>query len=85
MAALVYGLCAITALACCLLLLRGYWQTRTRLLLWTGVSFGALALSHIILVFDLVIVRDIDLFPLRNATTLSAIVILLYGLIWESK
>ena len=34
MATLVYALCALTSLACAVLLLRGYLSSRARLLLW---------------------------------------------------
>ena len=39
MATLVYALCALTSLACAVLLLRGYASSRVRLLLWSGLCF----------------------------------------------
>ena len=36
----VYVLCLLTSLACAVLLLRSYRQTRIRLLLWSGLCFA---------------------------------------------
>ena len=46
---LVYLLCALTSLACAVLLLRGYFRTRVRLLLWSGLCFVGLALNNALL------------------------------------
>ena len=35
----VYVLCALTSLGCAVLLVRGYLESRARLLLWSSVSF----------------------------------------------
>ena len=39
MAAAVYVLCALTSLACAVLLLRAYLRRKVRLLLWSGLGF----------------------------------------------
>ena len=41
-ARIIYALCAVTSLACAVLLLRGFTQTRARLLLWGGLCFACL-------------------------------------------
>jgi hypothetical protein len=41
MAAAVYVLCALTSLACAVLLLRSYARRRVRLLLWNGLASWA--------------------------------------------
>ena len=51
---LVYVLCALTSLACAILLLRGYFRTRVRLLLWSGLCFAGLALNNALLVYGLI-------------------------------
>jgi hypothetical protein len=79
----VYVLCAVTACACAWLLLRGYRRTRVRLLLWCGLSFIGLTLENVILFVDLILIPQIDLSILRRSVTLAAVMILLYGLIWE--
>ncbi|HEY0022446.1 MAG TPA: DUF5985 family protein [Longimicrobium sp.] len=85
MATLVYALCALTSLACAVLLLRGYARNRVRLLLWSGLCFTGLALNNIILLVDMRVVPDIDLSVWRTLPALAGIAILLYGLVWETR
>ncbi len=85
MAAAVYILGALTSSACAVLLLRGYAGSRQRLLLWSGFCFLGLALSNALIFVDLVLLPNVDLYLLRLATTLIAMAMLLYGLIWENK
>lgn len=81
----IYVLCALTALACCLLLLRGYRRSGVRLLLWCGLCFLALTVENVVLFIDLVVVPEIDLSPYHFVTAGLGAVVLLYGLIWEVK
>ncbi len=81
----VYVLCAATSGACAYLLLRSYRETRLRLLLWSGVCFTGLALNNVLLFADKVIIPDGDLSLLRSASALAAVLVLLYGLIWETR
>jgi hypothetical protein len=82
--ALVYALCAITSLVCAALLLRAYQRRRTRLLLWSSVSFAGLAINNVLLFVDLVLIPvTLDLSLLRALTALAAVMILLFGLVWE--
>lgn len=85
MATLVYALCALTSLACAVLLLRGYARNRVRLLLWSGLCFAGLALNNTILLVDMRVVPDIDLSVWRTLPALAGIAILLYGLVWETR
>jgi len=85
MAALVYVLCALTSLACMILLLRGYFAKRVRLLLWTGICFAGLALNNLLLFIDLVVVPGQDLSMWRNVTGLVGVSLLIGGLIWEVR
>jgi hypothetical protein len=85
MATLVYALCALTSLACAVLLLRGYARNRVRLLLWSGLCFAGLALNNTILLVDMRVVPDIDLSVWRTLPALAGIVVLLYGLVWETR
>ena len=84
-AATVYVLCALTALLCAVLLLPAWTRSRLPLLLWSGLCFVGLTASNILLIVDLLVVPDVDLFALRTATSLVSIGLLLYGLIWDSK
>jgi hypothetical protein len=85
MAPLIFVLCALTSLACAVLLVRGYGRTRSRLLLWSALCFFGLTVQNVILFVDLVVVPDLDLSVLRNAIGLAALCLLLFGLIWERE
>jgi hypothetical protein len=85
MAAIIYGLCALTSFGCAWLLLRGYRRNGAALLKWSGLCFAGITVSNLILAIDLLVVPNIDLFAVRNAMTLLAMGLLLYGLIWEVK
>jgi hypothetical protein len=82
---LVYLLCVATALACSLLLLRGYLRSKVRLLLWCGIFFLALALENVGLFLDLVVLPNVDLSGVRTTVALVGTLLLLYGLIWDAK
>ena len=84
MAPLVYTLCALTCVACAALLLRGYRETRAPLLLWSGLCFVGLTANNVLLVVDRVLTSpDVDLSTMRLATAFFALLLLLFGLIWE--
>ena len=86
MAALVYILGALTTMLCGILLLRGYKQGRQRLLLWSGICFLGLTVSNAVTFIDLVMLPlTTDLYLLRLGSAAIAMLILLYGLIWESE
>jgi hypothetical protein len=81
----VYVGCAITSLACALLLLAAYRRQRARLLLWSCVCFAWLAVNNVLLVVDRVLVTDVDLSIARVGSALVGLVTLLYGLIYDSQ
>jgi hypothetical protein len=86
MAEITYALCTVTAALCTWLLLRGYAQSRYRLLLWGGLCFLGLTLNNGLLMVDkLVFPTEVDLFTWRLLLALSAVVVLLYGLICDSE
>ena len=85
MAAVVYSLCAITALVCTVMLLMAYRKSSYRLLLWSGVCFAGLTLNNALLVADKVIFPLVDLSTMRTAIALISMSILLYGLVWEAE
>lgn len=82
-AALVYVLCFLAALACAALLFRAFHHSGSRLLLWTGLGFAALTVNNLLLVLDLVVWRDVDLWGARQGASLLAIGIFVYGFLWE--
>ena len=81
----VYLLCLITSLASAGLLTRAWRRSRSKLLLWTALSFGFLALNNLFLVADMIVFSGLDLRWLRHLSGLVAISILLYGFIWEAE
>ena len=86
MGPIVYVLGTLTTLLCSTLLLRGYAQGRVKLLLWSGLCFAGLTLSNALLFIDLVLTGEmVDLYYARLATAATAMLLLLYGLVWESE
>ncbi|MGN6582659.1 MAG: DUF5985 family protein [Rhizobiaceae bacterium] len=81
----IYVLCLLAAALCTWLLLRGYWRSGARLLLWSGLCFAFLSLNSLVVILDIVVWADVDLGFLRYITSLAAVVTLLIGLIWEAK
>ena len=84
MATIVYLLCALTSITCAVLLLRGYAASRVRLLLWGGLCFAGLALNNVLLFVDLGLAPEIDLSVWRSLPALAGVLLLVYGLIWDS-
>lgn len=78
-----YLLCFLTSLSCCLLLIRSYRRTRSRVLLWTAACFVLLAVDNLLVVIDLIVLPNVDLSLPRLLATLLAISTLLVGFIWE--
>lgn len=84
MALLINLLGALTVFICALLLLRGYARTRTRLLLWSGACFAGLTLANILLLVDLTLAPQVSLYTLRLAVAAGSMLLLMYGLVFES-
>jgi hypothetical protein len=82
----VYILCALTSILCAVLLYRGYRANRTRLLFWASLAFLLLATSNVVAYLDLVILpASIDLFWYRTGFALAAMLLLVFGLVWETQ
>lgn len=77
----VYILGALTSLCCAILPLRGYGRD----------SYGAvfcfvgLTISNALVFVDLVLFPDVNLFRWKLVSAAAAMILLLYGLIWESE
>ena len=80
-----YLLCALVSLLCAVLLLRGYFRGRHRLLLWSGLCFAGLTLANTLVFLDLVVFPEIDLYPLRLIVSAVSVLILFLGMIWEGE
>jgi len=81
--AAVYILCFVTSGACAYLLARNYARTGTRMLMWSALCFGLLALNNAVVFVDALVVHDVDLAILRLTLSLAAVAVLLFGFIWD--
>jgi hypothetical protein len=84
MAEAVYVLCTLTSLVCALLLFNGYRAGGAKLLFWSALCFTGLTVNNLLLFVDLVVVPSVDLSLWRSGVALASILLLIYGLIWES-
>lgn len=85
LAGLVYLLGALVTALCAVLLLRGYARSRSRLLLWSGLCFVGLTVSNALLFLDLRVFTAHDLYMWRLGTAAAAMLLLVYGLVFESE
>jgi hypothetical protein len=85
MANLIYALCALTSIACAALLIQGFLRTRSRLLLWSSLCFVGLVVNNLLLVLDRIVLPEADLNTWRLGSALVALMLLVYGLVWDSK
>lgn len=92
MAETVYILCALTSIACAVMLIRGYMRSHARFLLWSSLCFVALAINNAMLFFDKVVFPEVDfgfagigLGGWRGVVALIGLLLLLYGLIWDTE
>jgi hypothetical protein len=67
------------------LLLRAYARSRYRLLLWGGLCFVGLTLNNVLLIIDKLLVLYVDMYSWRLILALASLLVLIYGLIWDSE
>ena len=84
-AAVIYGLCALTALGCASLLLIAWRRSGYRLLLWSGLCFVGLTINNLLLIMDKLVFPNIDFSTWRSLSALVAMLVLIYGLVWDSE
>lgn len=84
MAIIVYALCALTSLLCAALLFRGYRRGGARLLLWSSICFVGFFFNNLLLLVDVNVPLE-DLSIWRSLPALAGTLILVYGLIWETR
>lgn len=85
MATVIYFLCTLTSLSCTWLLLKGYRRTRHGLLFWSSLCFMGLTFNNLLVVLDRVMLPELDLLAFRLGSTLVALLLLLFGLIWQEE
>jgi hypothetical protein len=84
MASAVYIVGTLVTLLCAALLVRGYLRSRKPLLLWSSLCFAGLTVSNALVFVDLAVAPHVDLYVWRLGSAAIALLLLLYGLIWES-
>ncbi|HYF18476.1 MAG TPA: DUF5985 family protein [Ramlibacter sp.] len=86
MASLVYALCALTSLTCFVLLWRAWRANGHRLLFWSALCFAGMSINNCLLVLDKVVYpTEVDLSTMRLLTALAAVLLLVFGLVWEEE
>lgn len=84
MAAVIYSLCALTSITCLVLLWRSWRASGARLLFWSALCFAALSVNNVLLVVDRVLLpTQVDLATWRLVWALAAVLLLVFGLVWE--
>jgi hypothetical protein len=83
--AIVYSLCLATSVLCAFLLVRAYFESRSRLLLWSALCFVCLAVNNLMVVFDMLLLPAVDLTLARQVAAIAGVALLLYGFIWEAR
>jgi Family of unknown function (DUF5985) len=76
-------LCFLTSLSCCLLLIRSYRRSKSKVLLWTAACFVLLAIDNLLVVIDMVLLPNVDLSVPRLLANLLAVSTLSIGFILE--
>ncbi len=83
---IIYVLCALTSLACAVLLHRNARRAGSRMLFWCGMCFWLLSAANVLAIVDHYMVPvDVQLWPLRHGVGLLAVAVLLYGLVFEER
>jgi len=84
--ALVYMFCFLTCAIGAGLLVRSWFKTRARLILWLAISFVFLAVNNFFLFADTTLTPpELDLSAYRVTSALIAVAVLIFGLIWEAE
>lgn len=92
MAESVYFCCALTSLACAIMLFRGYRRSGARFLIWCSLCFTCLAINNALLFVDRVLYPEdvlrfisVELSLWRGIAALAGMSLLLFGLIWDAE
>ena len=86
MANMIYFLCAMTSFLCAGLLFRSYLRTGAVLLFWSSICFLGLTVDNsVLLLVDVLIYPQANLFWVRQLGTLSGLSLLIYSMIWHTR
>lgn len=84
LAKIIYLACALISFCCAAQLVRVYIRQPIRLLLWSSLCFGCLAINNMLLFVDLVMIGpNISLLPYRSMASFIAVCFMVYGLILD--
>jgi hypothetical protein len=53
------------------------------MLMWSALCFALLGANNLIVVIDLLVLRDFNLSLVRLGFSLSAVLVLLFGFVWD--
>ena len=81
----VYILGTLTSAICAVLLWNGYRRGNKRLLLWSSLCFAGFTVTNLLVFVDLVMFPERDLYIFRLGAAAVSLMLLIYGLIWESN
>lgn len=82
----VYVLCALTSLACAVLLVRAYLRSRSQLLLFSSICFSGLFLNNVLVIVDEMLTSpDVSLLLARDITYVGSGLALVIGLVWSTR
>ena len=82
---LVYTLCFATSTLCAYLLGRSFRRTRSRLLFWSALCFGLLAIVNFIVVLDMLVYPNADFRLVRHGLAVAGVLTLLFGFIMDQE
>jgi Family of unknown function (DUF5985) len=60
-------------------------HNKYRLLFWSGLCFVGLSVNNMLVVLDRIVLPSVDLLTWRLVASLVAMLLLLYGLIWQDE
>lgn len=79
----IYLLCFVASAACAAFLADAYLRDRTRALLWNAAAFSLLAIDNLLAVIDTWFEPVADFLLYRSLAALLAVILLIYGFVWE--
>lgn len=83
---IVFSLCCLTSALCAVLLFRAYAANRAaRLLLWCALCFALLAVNNTLVLIDIITPPTSNLLAYRQGAALAAVIVLIYGFVWETE
>ncbi len=81
---LAYIMCALTSLLCAVLLLRGYYRSNCKLLIWSALCFFGFFVENTLIFVDISLLPLIDLSLWHCLIAFVSVFIFLNAMIWEN-